>query len=48
MAKQFKDAGSVACYARERPKTQKCAAPRYLTRQFRTIVVLILFPPVNL
>ncbi len=28
MGKQSRDAGSVACLARERPRTQYCAAQR--------------------
>src|SRR6478735_9773042 len=28
VAEQFKDAGSVACSARERPRTPKCDVPR--------------------
>ena len=33
MGKQIKDAGSVACYARERPRTQRCAAQRLPVRR---------------
>src|ERR1700753_787490 len=32
LAKQVKDAGSVACSARERPRTPRCAAPGALSR----------------
>ena len=28
VAEQIKDAGSVACFARERPRTPRCEVPR--------------------